>query len=131
MAFDWDNYFKLAKILKKLGTKLNDNDGLKEACCRSSISRAYYYAYHFATAHALLFGFSVTSKSDDHKNLPIFFKELGTPNNIKISRLLQRIKNSRVLADYKPEQKVNIEKQMENTLLDTEDLVKSVNPPKT
>jgi uncharacterized protein (UPF0332 family) len=85
--FDWRGYLRVAEKLS------NDGD---EAYLRTSVSRAYYFAYHLALAKAESLGFQARTRK--HTLLWEFFEtDAAFPH---VSRLGQQMRDRRHRADY-------------------------------
>jgi uncharacterized protein (UPF0332 family) len=91
MAFDWREYLVVAKELAADG---------RESTSRTSISRAYYCTFHLGLEFATSKGF-VDPKKSTHQALWKWY-EGQTDKNLKaLGTLGNRLKSSRVDADYK------------------------------
>jgi len=87
-AFNWSEYLNLAD---NLSAKLD------EASHRTSVSRAYYFVYHTASATAVANGY-VDMKS--HVALWNYFNKQSDRQCRKIAQIGLRMKRNRVRADY-------------------------------
>ncbi len=98
MSFDWEQYLMVAKHLKDNAT----NPNLSEGMCRSSASRAYYSAYHYALDVALRLGFTDINipKGQLHHELIEFYKGRSELDLKKIGADLGRLKENRIESDY-------------------------------
>jgi len=97
MSFDWTDFLTLAEALKSAP----DSPGPPEAALRSSVSRAYYAAFHYAMNVAREEGYTPSSSGDDHKNVQAHFRHYK-PTDVrrKIALDLDRLRNNRSKADY-------------------------------
>lgn len=94
MSFDWSNYLDLAQELHDNAT----NSSSEEANLRSSISRAYYGAYHKARLRLYQkWGISLPKGVIAHQQLR---NEYASRNYRKISVTLDRMRYDRNRADY-------------------------------
>lgn len=97
MSFDWTEFLTLAEALKSAP----DSPGPPEAALRSSVSRAYYAAFHYAMNVAREEGFTPSGSGDDHKNVPRHFRRHKTNGTRrKIALELDRLRDNRRKADY-------------------------------
>lgn len=118
MAFDWKYYLVLAKKMQKFALTLTDQD-YKEACHRSSVSRAYYATYKLTSKYATdnLNYVEMTGKyaSDNHHELVEHLKLHADKKYRKIGHLLSRLKRERNACDYS-HSLVRSEDKMNNAL---------------
>lgn len=89
-AFEWGEYLTLALRLA------NEPD---EASRRSAISRAYYACYGIAASYALSRGFPHSVVT--HDRVWEWYLRLDDPSGGRINELGKRIKDRRVVADYR------------------------------
>ncbi len=93
MAFDWKEYFHLARFLAQFGTGFT-----QEAVFRSVVSRAYYAAFCYARNYARdRQGFSPTHTPKDHERVRTHFKKQGRAD---IARHLETLRQWRNRCDY-------------------------------
>lgn len=90
--FAWVEYLELAERLVAWQGE--------PAAERSAISRAYYAAFHTATAYFLLRGGRLTYRGGDHGLLADWFKESGDEELRRIGFDVERLRRSRRVADY-------------------------------
>lgn len=97
MAFDWNEFLKLARYL---AAKCQGDTGLDdEALQRCAVSRAYYAAFCHARNYARdNLRYVPTDDWDDHKQLRHHFKKWGKPS---ISTELEQLRQWRNDCDYK------------------------------
>ena len=91
-TFDWTQYLVLAQELKK-------REG-EEACLRSSISRAYYSAYHLACKRLRERDIDVPSGESGHKGMWDVYRTSDNKDCRKIGGDGDRLRNRRKEADY-------------------------------
>jgi hypothetical protein len=91
--FDWLGYFELAHDLAAQD---------KEACHRSSLSRADYYVYNIALARAEGNGFTSIPGESTHVQLWRLYCKSPEPQCIHLGQIALRLKEKRERADYKP-----------------------------
>lgn len=89
--FDWPDYLTLARTL---------STGPDEASQRSSISRAYYYAFHVANDRAKALGY-ISPGFSEHGALWTHYQSRTDLRCKKIGAIGFRMKKRRVDADYK------------------------------
>lgn len=114
MNFDWMQYLEIAKIL----ASNTENPFLSEGMFRSSVSRAYYCAYHFAFNAAINTGFNPHKfqKNELHRALVNHFIGSSDSTTKKVGRNLERILNNRQNCDYSPTL-TDIPQSMANTTI--------------
>jgi uncharacterized protein (UPF0332 family) len=117
MAFDWQDYFKLAQILRQ-----NPVVGLDEASKRTVVSRAYYAAFHIASNYALNSKHPPTLEfiGSDHRLIIAFFRQ-----NTKIpsvANLLSDLRDWRNLCDYRSPVS-NLDRMVENSIERTQQVI--------
>ncbi|MDM8552612.1 HEPN domain-containing protein [Desulfobacterales bacterium HSG2] len=95
MNFDWQDYLKLAEYMNKNIDAFPN----KEACCRASISRAYYSV--FCTVRNYI------KKNDgeefsgsSHEAIPRYLMNSNNKIRQRIGRQLKNFSQDRVRADY-------------------------------
>src|SRR5258706_14082722 len=93
MPFDWSEYLTLAD---ELGSRAD------EASLRSSLSRAYYYVYHFALKRAKDNNFKPLSGEGTHTQLWRVFSMNPEPACRRLAEIAVRLKEKRERADYSP-----------------------------
>jgi uncharacterized protein (UPF0332 family) len=81
---------------------------------RSSVSRAYYGAFHIARSVLYAFNFYCRDKNSEHRWVQRHFLNCTTPIAVEIGKLLENLHESRKAADYdihkpQPETKANAE----------------------
>lgn len=122
--FDWNDYLALAKKLEKQTI-------LIEACLRSSISRAYYAAYHIAFKYSLSGNlkpvFRPTGGGEDHKYLSDYYKSMGTTigndDLLEVGNLLRGLYRRREKCDYDDTIKGNITDLTRRSILDAQRII--------
>jgi len=94
MAFDWREFHAFAERLLEFGS---------EAAYRSAISRAYYSLYNQAWERAVRNNcrFDPTVEAGLHKKCWGAYRKGPDPNCIKLGVDADRVRESRVRADYK------------------------------
>lgn len=100
MTFPWGEYLELADaLLTNRGTFAHE-----EACCRASISRAYYAVFCAARNHAVNNeGLQLGRTGDDHRQVQRHFEQAQDANHMYIGRQLFRLRRDRNHADYHDE----------------------------
>jgi len=89
--FDWSQFLALAQGLAARGT---------EACCRSSLSRAYYYVYNIALARASQNGYVRREGESSHSQLWRVYNLSPEQECIRLGQIGLRLKAKREQADY-------------------------------
>lgn len=98
MSFNWENYLDVAIHLKENA----NNPFLTEGMYRSSCSRAYYSAFHFAIKAAVKQGLpkSEVKKGGLHKRIIDYYIYNNDSQFTKIGSYLQTILTNREESDY-------------------------------
>lgn len=97
MTFQWAAYLDLAEALLNHRTTWAQ----EEACCRASISRAYYAVFCAARNYARdQEGLSLTHTGADHQRVQRHFQQGRTKEHQQLQVLLERLRNRRNEADY-------------------------------
>jgi uncharacterized protein (UPF0332 family) len=96
MSFDWNLYLQLAKQLRAAAD---------EASQRSAVSRAYYSAFHFASASIKANNIGTDPKYDRDRHLRIWKAYIDSKKKDcqRIGNRGQRLKLERQKADYDAE----------------------------
>ena len=121
---DWNDYLRIANEVYSKRNSLAS----EEACCRSSISRAYYAVFNIADTRQRTkekgnkpFGHGT------HKNLILYFQKHPDKKRQNIGIKLDRLSDLRNFCDYDSYAgKINIRNyptQAANALTDTEELI--------
>ncbi len=125
--FEWILYLVLAKellISNSLEQELKTNENIKEAYCRTSISRAYYAA--FCTARNYLrdtLNIKI-SKVDAHAFVISEFKEQRKlKNSHNISNALFSLRKYRNMADYDDICKIGLDRIAQQAVKDSEMII--------
>jgi uncharacterized protein (UPF0332 family) len=92
MSFEWSDYLGLAQEL------LSHSQSYQQARWRSSVSRAYYAAYHEARDFLLSQGILI-QRDQAHSQVINELAKLG-PQAFNISESLRRLRAKRNFADY-------------------------------
>ena len=96
MTFQWADYLELADALLHHRTLLVQ----EEACCRASISRAYYAVFCAARNYAREWeGLRLTLTGADHQRVQRHFHQGQTREHQRLQVLLDRLRNRRNEAD--------------------------------
>ena len=115
VLFDWHEYLRLAQSLSANG----DADSQ-----RNSISRAYYFVFHLASARAIANGYPPGTAS--HQNLWAHYqKDTNNKEARRLATLGTSMKNVRVLADYK-DVVPSLQDQMAQQLLDAANFLERI-----
>ena len=97
MTFPWEEYLRLAEALVQQGGTFAH----EEACCRASISRAYYALYGAARQYARESGhLQAAGRSDDHRCLIDHFQQGPSGDHQALGHILRRLRTARNRADY-------------------------------
>lgn len=97
MTFDWCEYYTLAKDLHAQAANANND----EALLRSSLSRAYYAAFHVAQRDLQARGQYAPTKDDNvHVYVYNAFRSDPDRGRRKIGQDLNRLRGDRNEADY-------------------------------
>lgn len=127
MSFDWMKFWHLSDELVKSGSQ----PVLDEAKLRSAVSRAYYAAYNVAFSY-LKSHAQHPIGSDKHKATYERFKKFTDSRRKSIGNSLERLRNSRVIADYDdiPPPRSNVDftqvKTVEKCLLESKDTIEQI-----
>jgi len=97
MSFNWNDLLVLAVKL----ASPEDACVCKEACHRSSISRAYYSVFVQVRAKMRLVKGKNYDGSGCHGELLEDLKTMGTINSANLHAIMKTLKDYRVYADYK------------------------------
>ena len=97
MTFAWVAYLELAdKLLANRETFADE-----EACCRASISRAYYAVFCAARNHAATNeGLQLRGTGDDHQRVHRHFEQGPSRDHRNLGQLLSLLRRNRNRADY-------------------------------
>lgn len=117
--FDWYEYLRLARTL---------STNADEASQRTSISRAYYFVYHIASAQAIANGYPPGEGA--HQKLWAYYQKDANKDARRLAALGHSMKRVRESADYKaviPQ----IPDQMTQQLTDADKFLEQINrlPP--
>jgi hypothetical protein len=97
MPFQWVDYLALAETLLTHRTTFAQ----EEACCRASISRAYYAVFcaarNYARDHE---GLRLTRTGVDHQTVQRHFQQQPSRAHQELQVLLDRLRTRRNAADY-------------------------------
>lgn len=100
MTFAWVEYLELADALFTNRGMFAD----EEACCRASMSRAYYAVFcaarNYATTNE---GLQLRRTGDDHQRVHRHFEHGPSRDHRNLGRLLSLLRRSRNRADYDDE----------------------------
>lgn len=118
-AFDWSQYFNLAK---ELSTRP------EEAALRSAISRAYYAAYNLAEIYCGENTIPITDSGNPHQDVWNAFLAKGGASFTTIYDKGTRLKRKRKLADYKDDID-RLASIVNDSIRDADDILKRLNPP--
>lgn len=92
MSFEWQ---ELAELATWLAAKRPD-----EAGQRTAISRAYYAAFHAASASVRAHELTPRNQHLSHHRVWRVIRDSGRPHNLAIAELGFALKNARTSADY-------------------------------
>lgn len=107
MPFDWTNFLALAEEL---------SGRADEASKRSAISRAYYYAFNLAFARAEATAGAVTGGEGSHAWCWNKYASTDDPGCRRIWLLGDRMKRSRIKADYRKDDIPRLDEVVQRTL---------------
>ncbi len=93
---DWQEYLKIAQELHDLKGDLAD----EEACCRASISRAYFAAFNKADIRLRTVEHGSRTYSGPHKAVIDYYRLHTDGTRKKIGNKLDRLKDRREESDY-------------------------------
>lgn len=96
MGFDWKKYLEFAECITKNLDKFPD----KEACCRASVSRAYYAAYCTTCRHLKRTENFDYRSGGSHNYLQEYLKNSGDEPRRKLAFRFKAFHFDRVVADY-------------------------------
>lgn len=97
--FDWNQYLLLAEKLFYLRENEEFN-GLKEACLRSALSRAYYAVFCIARNYLIDKNGVRIPKEDTHKFVHMRYVNSLTKEEKKVGENLKQLWKKRKKADY-------------------------------
>jgi hypothetical protein len=110
LAFDWNEYRKLAEFL----SKYNGSDFSVSAARRSAVSRAYFATYCCARNYACRkLSFVPANSSDDHTNLK---NHLRNKNLNQWATDLDRLRQDRNACDYDSNSEIDVEAMVRSAL---------------
>ncbi len=93
---DWQNYLKIAQELYDRKGDLAE----EEACCRASISRAYFAAFNFATIRLETRERGTKAYGGSQEKVIEYYKQHPEIIRKKIGNKLDRLKDRRGESDY-------------------------------
>ncbi len=93
---DWQEYLKIAQELHDRKGDLTE----EEACCRTSISRAYFAAFNFAAIRLETRERGVKSYGGSQQKVIEYYKQHPERTRKKIGNKLDRLKDRRGESDY-------------------------------
>lgn len=98
-AFSWEDFYSLAD---EWNATRSTSPTLTEARLRCIISRAYYGVWNLCREHAeaMKSTRSITKSGNSHDDIIQWFYAAGTPTHTEIASNLNRLRASRVKADY-------------------------------
>ena len=125
MTFKWNDYLDLAKSLQKSTlSKIK----IKEACCRTAVSRAYYAVYHIALdfaeknlSYPKIIG---QNAGENHKKLGEYYKGCTEREYKKLGVILKRMHRDRIGCDYYNPN--NVKSMMDNAILGADDILEII-----
>ncbi len=134
-TFEWLDYLKLAIDFKE---HIKEDDPMAEALYRTSISRSYYFVFHYSQDYLQLLGITFKKTPNVHKEVCKVLEDLSKKeNNYKISKDLkeisvdlERLRTLRNKADYDEYMK-NIRKETETSLIISKNIKEIVEKLKT
>jgi uncharacterized protein (UPF0332 family) len=95
MNFDWRKYLDVAESLSVADLGVD-----REACLRSSISRAYYAAFGSARSHARERRLRTRQSAAEHGEISVFFAKQYGDVGEEMAKILSRLRTNRNSADY-------------------------------
>ena len=110
MSFDWNSFLEVAERLT--------SDTASEAELRTAISRAYYAAYHSATAF-IYSGNETLPSRDQHTACWKWYKNHENDTLKQVGHVGQSLKRLRIEADYFPNLQNSITPYESNTAFTT------------
>jgi uncharacterized protein (UPF0332 family) len=96
MSFDWKKYLELAEYIYENSGSLPD----REACYRTSVSRAYYAAFCIASRYLRESDGKRYEGGDAHKKVREHLQKSGNQLQRMIGNQLQELHFKRIKADY-------------------------------
>lgn len=121
MAFDWNEYLRVAKNIhtQSKASKIKD-----EALLRTAISRAYYSVIHFAAENIRQkHNSSFYPRNDLHGSVIGYYKnDRFNPNYQEAARILSDLRFSRNKCDYQSLFNENLEKLLESSFIQVENI---------
>ena len=97
MTFAWVEYLELADVLLANRNTFAE----EEACCRASISRAYYAVFCAARNQAAINeGLQLSGTGDDHRRVHRHFEQGRSRDHRRLGQLLSLLRLHRNRADY-------------------------------
>src|SRR5436190_12334387 len=106
-----------------LAETLAQSDG--EAAWRTSVSRAYYTAFHVACNFMTSLGFAVPKTDRAHGYLWLRLDNAGHAEVLRRGHMLKDLRSRRNIADYDQQRKVT-RPHAEKALLDARDIIGSL-----
>ncbi len=102
MTFEWSEFMKVATILARGAAATIGEEPTDEACQRTSVSRAYYAAFHESWEFLKAKGkeSEISTGPGAHTAVPRVLKESGEREWKKIGNKLDNLKSDRHKADY-------------------------------
>jgi uncharacterized protein (UPF0332 family) len=125
MNFDWEDYLALAETLLEISKGTIDCKELdkQEAIFRSSISRAYYAAYHYALDYLLANTTFQLQNFDSHTAVINAYRTSVYRDRKAISQRLFQLKSYRIRADYN----LSFDNSTQNYLINLEQVATDTN----
>jgi uncharacterized protein (UPF0332 family) len=118
-SFDWADYLAFARDVR-------DEDCADEACQRSAVSRAYYAAFHAASAYLLSKQETVqTQGGDSHAAVWTALKS-GRWRKPKAAARADGLKRARIQADYRTEFSGDLTDAVDKAIRDAEFILTEV-----
>jgi uncharacterized protein (UPF0332 family) len=119
MSFNWEHYLSLAKVMKEAASQITEGNaeqqGFREACLRSAISRSYYGV--FCEARNLLVKHGIRIREVDvHKFVREKYLNAGDAHVKKVGANLLRLWGDRKIADYDDEMDTETDVEVVNDL---------------
>jgi uncharacterized protein (UPF0332 family) len=95
MNFSWERFLAVAEALSNV-----DFGADREACLRSSVSRAYFAAFGSARSRAREARLRTRQSAAEHGEVSVFFAQTYGDAGGEIAKHLGRLRTNRNIADY-------------------------------
>jgi len=120
MAFDWNEYLRVAKDIHTQSKKSKIKD---EALLRTAVGRAYFSVINLAAENAIEKHDKSFPKNDFHTSVIAYYKyDYKNPNHQMAGSFLGSLKSSRHKCDYDSSFDGDLEKMLESSIIQAENI---------